>query len=65
MDVAAALLKEMKDVGGSAWFEHCETEFCWPRGIRQGGVEAPVLWIVESRKDKEDQRMEYHARRRR
>ena len=34
----------MKDVCGSARFEKCETEFWYARCIRQGGVEAPVLW---------------------
>ena len=29
---------------GSAWFENCETEFRYSKCIRQGGVEAPVLW---------------------
>ena len=42
--VAAALLKEMQDVRGSACFENCETEFRYSRCIRQGGAEAPVLW---------------------
>ena len=40
----AALLEEMKDVRGSACCENCETEFRFSRCIRQGGVEAPVLW---------------------
>ena len=34
----------MKDVRGSACFENCETEFSFLRRIRQGGIEAPVLW---------------------
>ena len=42
--VAAAVLAEMQDVQGSACFENCETEFRHSRCIRQGGVEAPVLW---------------------
>ena len=42
--VAAALLAEMQHVPGSACFENCETEFRNTRCIRQGGVEAPVLW---------------------
>ena len=42
--VVAALLAEMQDVKGSACFEHCETEFRYSKCIRQGGVEAPVLW---------------------
>ena len=40
----AALLAEMQDVQGSACFENCDTEFGGSRCIRQGGVEAPVLW---------------------
>ena len=40
----AALLAEMQDVKGSACFENCETEFRYSKCIRQGGVEAPVLW---------------------
>ena len=42
--LTAALLAEMQDVRGSASFENCETEFRCSRCIRQGGVEAPVLW---------------------
>ena len=42
--VVAALLAEMQDVKGSACSETCETEFRYSRCIRQGGVEAPVLW---------------------
>ena len=42
--LTAALLAEMQDVRGSASFENCETEFRYSRCIRQGGVEAPVLW---------------------
>ena len=42
--VVAALLTEMQDVQGSACFETCETEFRYPGCIRQGGVEALVLW---------------------
>ena len=34
----------MQDVRGSASFENSETEFRYSRCIRQGGVEAPVLW---------------------
>ena len=30
--------------GWSACFENSETEFRYSRCIRQGGVEAPVLW---------------------
>ena len=41
--VVAALLADMQDVKGSACFEKCETEFRYSKGIRQGGVEAPVL----------------------
>ena len=33
-----------QDVRGSARFESCETEFRYSRCVRQGGVEAPVLW---------------------
>ena len=29
---------------GSASFESCETQFLYSRCIRQGGVEAPILW---------------------
>ena len=43
--VVAALLAEMQDVQGSACFENCETEFRYSKCIRQGGVEAPVLWV--------------------
>ena len=42
--VVSALLPEMQDMKGSAWFENCETEFRYSKCIRQGGVEAPVLW---------------------
>ena len=42
-DTVAALLGGMQDVQGSACFEN-ETEFRFSRCIRQGGVEAPVLW---------------------
>ena len=42
--VAAALVAEMQDVEGSACFENCETQFRCSRCLRQGGVEAPVLW---------------------
>ena len=42
--LTAALLAEMQDVRGSASFENSETEFRYSRCIRQGGVEAPVLW---------------------
>ena len=42
--VVAALLAEMQDVQGSACFENCEPEFRYSKCIRQGGVEAPVLW---------------------
>ena len=42
--VAAALLAEMQDVRGSACFENSETECKFSECIRQGGVEAPVLW---------------------
>ena len=42
--VVAALLAEMQDLKGSACFENCETEFRYSKCIRQGGVEAPVLW---------------------
>ena len=41
--MAAVLLAEMQDVR-SACFKNCETEFRYSRGIRQGGVEALVLW---------------------
>ena len=44
MNIQAALLAEMQDVRGSASFENCGTEFQYFRCIRQGGVEAPVLW---------------------
>ena len=53
--VAGALLAEMQDVQGSACFENCETTFRYSRCIRQGEVEASVLWgrdqtrAVESR----------------
>ena len=42
--LTAALLAAMHDVRGSASFEKCKTEFRYSRCIRQGGVEAPVLW---------------------
>ena len=42
--LTVALLAEMQDVRGSASFEDSETEFRYSRCIRQGGVEAPVLW---------------------
>ena len=42
--LTAALLAEMQDVRGSTSVENCETEFRYSRCIRQGGVEAPVLW---------------------
>ena len=42
--VAAALLAEMQDVQGLVCFANCETEFRCSKCIRQGGVEAPVLW---------------------
>ena len=42
--LTAALLAEMQDVRGSASFENCETELRYSRCIRQGDVEAPVLW---------------------
>ena len=42
--VVAALLAEMQDVKGSACLENCETEFRYSKCIRQGGLEAPVLW---------------------
>ena len=42
--VVAAILAEMQDLKGSASFENCETEFRYSKCIRQGGVEAPVLW---------------------
>ena len=42
--LTAALLAEMQDVQGSLCFENSETEFRCSRCIRQGGVEAPVLW---------------------
>ena len=68
--VAAALLVEMQDVQGSACFENCETEFRYSRCIRQGRVEAPVLWgargqirVKESRGKVEGQRMETSLRR--
>ena len=36
-----------RDAGlqGSACFENCETEFRYSKCIRQGGAEAPVLWV--------------------
>ena len=37
-------LAEMLDVQGSACFENRETEFRSSRCIREGGVDAPVLW---------------------
>ena len=42
--VVAALLAEVQVVKGSACFENCETEFRCSKCIRQGGVEAKVLW---------------------
>ena len=42
--LTAALLAGMQDVRGSASFENCATEFRYSRCVRQGGVEAPVLW---------------------
>ena len=47
----AAVLAEMQDVRGSASFENSETEFRYSRCIRQGGVEAPVLWKAEEKWD--------------
>ena len=41
--MVAALLAEM-DVRCSLCFENCETELRHSKCIRQGGVEAPVLW---------------------
>ena len=43
-DVVAALLAEMQDVQGFVTFENCDTGFMHSKCIRQGGVEAPVLW---------------------
>ena len=42
--LTAAPLAEMRDVRESASFENSETEVRYSRCIRQGGVEAPVLW---------------------
>ena len=42
--LAAALLAEMQDVRGSACFGNSETELRYSRCIRQGGLEAAVLW---------------------
>ena len=42
--VVAALLAEMQNVRGLACFENCETDFCYSKCIRQGGVEASILW---------------------
>ena len=42
--LTAALLTEMQDVRGSPSFENSETEFRYSRSIRQGGVEAPMMW---------------------
>ena len=42
--LTAALLAEMQHVRRSACFENNETEFWYSRCIRQGGVEARVLW---------------------
>ena len=40
----AALLAEMRDFRGSASFANCQIEFRYSRYIRQGCVEAFVLW---------------------
>ena len=42
--VVAALLEEMKDIRGSACFKNCVAEFRYSGCIRQGSVEALVLW---------------------
>ena len=42
--LTVALLAEIQDVRGSASFQNIETDFSCSRCIRQGGVEAPVLW---------------------
>ena len=42
--LTVTLLVEMQDVWGSACFQISETEFRYSRCIRQGGVEALVLW---------------------
>ena len=60
----------MQDVQGSACFEHRETEFRHSRCIRQGGVEAPVLWgrvarYVLWKAEEKRQRTGSHFRRRR
>ena len=54
----------VKDVRGSASFEDCETVFRYLRCIRQGCVEAPVLWdewchprVVESGREMDGQRL--------
>ena len=39
-----ALLEEMKDLRGIASFEGCKTEVRYSTCIRQGSVEAPILW---------------------
>ena len=44
LTLTVALLAEMQDVRGSASFENSETKFQYSWCIRQGGVEAPVLW---------------------
>ena len=44
--MVADLLAEMQDVKGSARFENCDKEFGYSKCVRQGGVEAPVLWDV-------------------
>ena len=65
--VAAALLAEIQGFQGSACFENCETQFSC---IRQGGVEAPVLWrrvakyVVESRGKVEGQKTGTYFQRR-
>ena len=42
--LTATLSAELQDVRESACFENSETEFRYSQCIRQGGVEAPVLW---------------------
>ena len=42
--IVAALMEEMSRVRGSACFENCETEFWYSKCVRQGRVEALVLW---------------------
>ena len=43
--IAAAPLRGMKGLKGHADFENVESKFHFARCIRQGGVNAPTLWL--------------------